>query len=254
MRSGLDWNLWLGVAPARPYHPAYCPFVWRGWKDFGTGAVGDMGIHNAAMPFAALDLGPPASAEIIATSGLKPETFPVWSRLKLDVPRPRQSRPDHAFLVRRRPEASGGPGWGPQARRQRRDRCRDEGNPLIGRVDRRRLDPIARGSVPRLQAASLSVPRAPEQSHHQEWLRACRGGPPAFCRFDGFAARLTETMLVANLALRTGKIDSLGRRDDGSHGLPRGCSVHQARRIASAGEDNLRNSSNQGDSARWPER
>ena len=53
-----------------------------------------------------------------------------------------------------------------------------------------------------------SVPRAPQQSHHQEWLRACRGGPPAFCRFDGFAARLTETMLVANLALRTGrKID-----------------------------------------------
>src|SRR5208337_332200 len=50
-----------------------------------------------------------------------------------------------------------------------------------------------------------SLPRAPEQSHHQEWLRACRGGPPAFCRFDGFAARLTETMLVANLALRTGK-------------------------------------------------
>ena len=50
-----------------------------------------------------------------------------------------------------------------------------------------------------------SVPRAPEQSHHQEWLRACRGGPPAFCRFDGFASRLTETMLVANLALRTGQ-------------------------------------------------
>jgi hypothetical protein len=52
--SSLDWNLWLGVAPARPYHLAYCPFTWRGWKDFGTGAVGDMGIHNAARPFAAL--------------------------------------------------------------------------------------------------------------------------------------------------------------------------------------------------------
>ena len=84
--SSLDWNLWLGVAPARPYHPAYCPFTWRGWKDFGTGAVGDMGIHNAAMPFAALQLGPPASAEILETSGLKPETFPAWSRLKLEFP------------------------------------------------------------------------------------------------------------------------------------------------------------------------
>src|SRR5262249_186972 len=44
VREGLHWDLWLGVAPKRPYHPAYCPFTWRGWKDFGTGAVGDMGI------------------------------------------------------------------------------------------------------------------------------------------------------------------------------------------------------------------
>jgi hypothetical protein len=50
-----------------------------------------------------------------------------------------------------------------------------------------------------------SQPRAPGQSHHQEWLQACRGGPPAFCRFDGFAAQLTESMLVANLALRLGR-------------------------------------------------
>jgi hypothetical protein len=49
-----------------------------------------------------------------------------------------------------------------------------------------------------------SLPRAPGESQHQDWLRACRGGEPAFCRFNGFAARLTETMLVATLALRTG--------------------------------------------------
>src|SRR5262249_21953646 len=84
--EGLDWDLWLGVAPARPYHPAYCPFAWRGWKDLGTGAVGDMGIHNAAMPFAALGLGPPSRAEVVATSGRKPETFPSWSRLRLEFP------------------------------------------------------------------------------------------------------------------------------------------------------------------------
>ena len=50
-----------------------------------------------------------------------------------------------------------------------------------------------------------SQPRAPGQSHHQEWLAACRGGAPAFCRFDGFASQLTETMLVANLAIRMGR-------------------------------------------------
>ncbi len=81
--SQLNWDLWLGVAPARPYHGDYLPFRWRGWQDFGTGAIGDMGIHNAAMPFVGLQLGSPASAEIVDSSDLQPETFPLWSKLKL---------------------------------------------------------------------------------------------------------------------------------------------------------------------------
>ena len=68
--SGLDWDLWLGTAPRRPYHPAYVPFAWRGWLDFGTGAIGDMGIHNAAMAWLGLELGLPQSAEVVATSGM----------------------------------------------------------------------------------------------------------------------------------------------------------------------------------------
>jgi predicted dehydrogenase len=59
----LDWNLWLGPAPYRPYHPAYTHFVWRGWWDFGTGGIGDMGIHNIAPVFSALKLGAPESIE-----------------------------------------------------------------------------------------------------------------------------------------------------------------------------------------------
>ena len=78
----LDWDLWLGVAPKRAYHHDYVPFRWRGWQDFGTGAIGDMGIHNAAMPFVGLQLGAPKSAEIIETSGLVTETFPAWSKLR----------------------------------------------------------------------------------------------------------------------------------------------------------------------------
>ena len=84
--AGLDWDLWLGVAPLRSYHSQYVPFRWRGWKDFGTGAVGDMGIHNAAMPLVALQLGPPASAEIMETSGLMRETFPAWSKVRMEFP------------------------------------------------------------------------------------------------------------------------------------------------------------------------
>jgi predicted dehydrogenase len=201
----LDWNLWLGVAPARPYHPAYCPFAWRGWKDFGTGAVGDMGIHNAAMPFAALQLGPPASAEIIQTSGLKPETFPAWSRLKLGFP--------------------AGGGRGPIALYWY-DGGQKPSAELVGGRNLAANGAIVVGTKGTLSSAEWtggdwtllpenrfrdikrpgrSVPRAPSQSHHQEWLAACCGGPPAFCRFDGFASQLTEALLLANLALRTGK-------------------------------------------------
>ncbi len=205
VRSGLDWNLWLGVAPARPFHPAYCPFVWRGWKDFGTGAVGDMGIHNAAMPFAALDLGPPSAAEIVATSGLKLETFPAWSRVKLEFPARGGRGPITMYWY--------DGGQKPSADLVGGRKLADNGAILVG----------TRGTLSSVEwtggdwallpedrfrdfkTPHASVPRAPEQSHHQEWLGACRGGPPAFCRFDGFAARLTETMLVANLALRTGK-------------------------------------------------
>ena len=134
--SSLDWNLWLGVASARPYHPAYCPFTWRGWKDFGTGAVGDMGIHNAAMPFAALELGPPASAEILADiwaqardlSGLVPAQARISSQ--------RWPRADHAVLVRWGTKTVGGAGWRQQACRQRRDRRGHERNALVRGVDR----------------------------------------------------------------------------------------------------------------------
>ena len=59
----LDWNLWLGAAPERPYNPVYCPAAWRGWFDFGTGALGDMAIHNMDPAFYALDLGAPVAAE-----------------------------------------------------------------------------------------------------------------------------------------------------------------------------------------------
>ena len=57
----LDWDLWLGPAPYRPYNPAYVPFKWRGWWDFGSGGLGDMGIHNLAPVFSALKLGAPES-------------------------------------------------------------------------------------------------------------------------------------------------------------------------------------------------
>ena len=201
----LDWDLWLGVAPQRPYHPEYCPFIWRGWKDFGTGAVGDMGIHNAAMPFAALELGAPASAEILATSGLKAESYPSWSRLRLEYPKRGDRGPVrlHWYDGGQMPpsELVGG------------RKLAKNGAIVVGKQGTLLSSEWTGGEWVLLpeekfrdfRRPEVSQPRAPEQSHHQEWLQACRGGPPAFGRFDGFAAQLTETMLVATLALRVGK-------------------------------------------------
>lgn len=74
----LDWDLWLGPAPSRPYHPAYVPFRWRGWWDFGSGGLGDMGIHNLAPVFSALKLGPPTSVHSSSTP-VYPESLPMAS-------------------------------------------------------------------------------------------------------------------------------------------------------------------------------
>ncbi|MFP6633802.1 MAG: Gfo/Idh/MocA family oxidoreductase, partial [Planctomycetota bacterium] len=74
--AGLDWDLWLGPAPARPYHSAYVPFKWRGWWDFGTGALGDMACHNWDIAYWALELGLPETIEA-TSSPLFKESAPA---------------------------------------------------------------------------------------------------------------------------------------------------------------------------------
>jgi len=74
----LNWDLWLGPAPQRPYHPCYLPFSWRGWWDFGTGALGDMACHIMDMAFWALDLGSPSSVEARNADGT-PRSSKAWT-------------------------------------------------------------------------------------------------------------------------------------------------------------------------------
>jgi predicted dehydrogenase len=199
--KGLDWDLWLGVAPPRPYHPAYVPFKWRGWLDFGTGAIGDMGIHNAAMAWVGLELGLPRSAEVVATSGINRETFPAWSILRLEFPARGRLPPVtmHWYDGGKRPSGD-----------------------LIGAAEVAKNGAILvgeRGTMYSIewtgadwhllpedkfrdyQPPEPSVARSP--GHHAEWITACKGGPAAFCNFIDFAAPLTEVMLLGNLALRT---------------------------------------------------
>ena len=83
----LDWDIWLGPAPVRPYKKGiYNPFNWRGWQDFGTGALGDMACHTVNMPFRSLGLGYPTEIEGTALTGMNKETYPLGSKIRFEFP------------------------------------------------------------------------------------------------------------------------------------------------------------------------
>ena len=84
--DGLDWDMWVGPAPERPYNKAYLPFVWRGWYDFGCGSFGDMGCYSFAGVFKILDLTPPTWVEASSSESFD-ETYPKASIVRLDTPR-----------------------------------------------------------------------------------------------------------------------------------------------------------------------
>jgi hypothetical protein len=83
----LDWDIWLGPAPVRPYKKGvYHPFNWRGWQDFGTGALGDMACHTVNMPFRALNLGYPTEIEATTLGPMNKETYPLGSKIRFLFP------------------------------------------------------------------------------------------------------------------------------------------------------------------------
>jgi predicted dehydrogenase len=204
----LDWELWLGPAPARPYHPAYVPFKWRGWWDFGTGALGDMGCHNLGLPFLALELGDPTSVAA-ESPPVSRETAPAWSIITYEFPA-RGERP--ALTLK----------WydgGKQPPRQlvQGGELAKNGVILVGEKDTLYV-PSYWGSGNFLSGARMedlksvpeTLPRLPDSdddpdlAHHLEWIAAAKGGPRALSNFDA-AGPLTEIVLLGNVALRVGK-------------------------------------------------
>ena len=195
--STLDWDLWLGPAPERPYNPAYVPFAWRGWWDFGTGALGDMGCHYFDPVVRALKLGPPSSVEATSTR-VNEETYPQGSLVTYQFPT-RGSMPavtltwyDGGLRPSRPPAFVKGDLIGPNGLML----VGDDGLLMSDWDDWWLLpDELAKayGEPPKV------LPRSP--GHFEEWLQACRGGDPAGACFD-FAGPLTETVLLGNIALR----------------------------------------------------
>ena len=193
----LDWDLWLGPAPERPYHPCYLPFKWRGWWDFGTGVLGDIGCHQLVSIFRALKLGYPTSVEA-CSSGINSETAPLASIVRYDFPA-REGMPavkltwyDGGLMPARPQELENGLRFG-----------NADDNLFVGEKGKmlsHRLLPESMskdyGRPPRV------LPRSP--GHHKEWINACKGGEPAGSNFD-LAGPLTEMVLLGNVALRMGQ-------------------------------------------------
>ncbi len=201
---GLDWDLWLGAAPMRPYHPVYCPRAWRGWFDFGTGALGDMAIHNMDPAFYALDLDAPCRVEA-RTSPVKKETYPAWQIITYEFPA-KGDRPavkmlwyDGGKMPPRPPELEAG--------RQLGDNgiyfVGDKGTILCGGWSGApRLIPESK--MKEFHMPAKTIPRS--IGHRAEWILACKQGRPEDAK-AGFAysGPFTEALLVGNLAVRLQK-------------------------------------------------
>jgi predicted dehydrogenase len=206
--ESLNWDLWIGPAPMRPYHPIYHPLSWRGFYDFGTGPLGDMGCHILDPSFYALDLGHPTSVHAATTHDIPEiaaETYPracvvnyqfaargdkppvklTWYDGRLMPPIPDMLPGDFELpnngalligekgIILHKSHGAGGAQILPDARRK----AYTDPAPSIERV--------AQNSAP----------------HEQDWVRACKDGKPASSSFE-YGGPLTEMVLIGVLAIR----------------------------------------------------
>ncbi len=224
--ANLDWDLWLGPAAMRPFKKSvYHNFAWRGWYDFGTGALGDMACHTVNMPFRALKLGYPTAVELEVASRIYPETFPLTTRIRFDFPERDglppckfwwyDGNPDRKsanFISPLRPSADVTREIVSQRDELPTSGCLvigDKGKLFAGDDYGARFQVILNGEKAYQQGdkheACLAVPKTILRSpgHDQEWFAAMNGGPAAYSNFD-VAAYLTESILLGCIALRVG--------------------------------------------------
>jgi predicted dehydrogenase len=246
----LDWEAWIGPASMRPYKaewpekPAsggrrgrgsvYHPFVWRGWQDFGTGALGDMACHTANMPFRALKLGYPTEIEA-TSSAMNTESYPLKSTIRFEFPA-RDSLPPVTFWwydggnpKPNHPYDHDGSNKPPADIladvREMMDKIPGSGCLLVGdngklfspddygaqfflklKGEKELTDGKTHEAV---RAIPQVIPRntfagGTDMRQHQEWIAACKGGAPGYSNFE-VAAYLTEIILLGCVALRVGR-------------------------------------------------
>lgn len=193
--EGLDWDLWLGPAPERPYHPSYCPWTWRNWWDFGTGLLGDLGCHKLSTVFKALRLGHPVSVEASSTK-LNPETYPLGVTARFEFPQ----RGDLPPVTLNWYDGGIRPPHPPELPLDQR-----LGDTLYvgekGRMMGYRI--IPESGMKAFGKPPKRLPRSP--GHYREFVEACRGGPRAGSDFVDHAGLLSEVCMLGNVAVRAQK-------------------------------------------------
>jgi predicted dehydrogenase len=199
----LSWDLFLGVAPDVPYHPIYHPFNWRGWVDWGQGALGDMGAHLIDHPVWGLNLGLPTTIETVSTP-FNGVSYPVGTSTYYEFPSPKGKGTikltwSDGGLLPPRPDELGD------------EKLLADGG-VIYYGSKGKLLQQTYGARPRLLPADRHnsyglpkqrLPRIPHESHEMNWVNAIRGRDTISCPFS-YAAHLVEIMLLGVVSLRAG--------------------------------------------------
>lgn len=194
----LDWDLWLGPAPYRPYHPVYLPGRWRGWKDFGNGGLGDFFCHYSDLAFWALQLKYPTSVEAEGPPP-HPESTPPWLIVRYQFPA-RGDLPPVALTWydggKRPPIQSEAklPDWAAGVL------FIGEKGMILADYGRRMLLPEEKFSD--FEPPPQTIP--PSIGHHQEWIQACKTRGTTTCCFE-YSGPLAEAALLGTVAFRVGQ-------------------------------------------------
>ncbi len=211
--EGLDWDLWIGPSPMRPYNPIYLPFNWRAWMDFGAGALGDMACHVMDAAFWSLKLKYPVSVE--ASHGY--EVREMWKRVDNKETYPQSEVVHYQFPARENmppvkvhwydggimPEL-------PEDLEQGR-KIPESGTIFVGDKGKLMCDCYSerptifpeekmKAFLPNRPPKTLTRVKGGSDGHEQDWIRACKDGKPASSNFD-YSGPFTETVVMGNLAV-----------------------------------------------------